>query len=153
MLGGAVSAYAADTSINTPKVSKAAKAETMDVFSGLNWHAVKGSWPGVITFDAKTKEVSLQPIGGDPMTASYEVSLDPAKKGSNKITGTLTMREKTRGMVSRATFTLEKKRHLTLAYETAPVTEYYEGLTLAEEKAAMDRLRKQMGVKKFELPK
>ena len=117
----------------TLSAKKAAKAPVKDIFAGDNWHAVAPSWPGVLSFDDKTKRVSLKPMGANPFEANYSYSLNTekqAKKTSN-ISGRMTFSDDV-GRTSEMTFTLLDKKELTLVFTNGQRQEIYRRMSAAE---------------------
>ncbi|GBG14504.1 uncharacterized protein NMK_2103 [Novimethylophilus kurashikiensis] len=130
-----------------------AAADT-DPLAGDAWHAVKGSWPGTIKFDGKSKKVLLEPYGSEAINASYSYTLAPADsfaaKSGNKA-GTLVMTN-TLGQVSKAEFRIEGKE-LTLSFPSGFQAEHYKRMTKAEEDAEIHRIEKLMAEGKLKLPR
>lgn len=117
-----------------------------DPFAGDTWHAVEGSWPGTIQFDAKTHKVVLQPMGSAAIHATYAYTItSPAKNKprKNAVTeGVLTMTN-TAGQVSRSDYRLDG-RQLLLVFKDMPgaPVERYTRMTKAEEEAEKQRIQK-----------
>lgn len=133
-------------------------AEPADPFAGDTWHAVKGSWPGTIEFDGKTKKVVLSPVGSDVIQATYSYTVKPTNSAAVKsrvkakkfVAGTLKMRN-TLGQVSLSEFTIEGKE-LTLRMQGGMQIEHYLRMTKAEEKAELLRIEKLVSEGKLKLP-
>lgn len=118
-----------------------------DPFAGDVWHAVEGSWPGTIQFDAKTHKVVLQPMGSAAIHATYAYAANPVSKvrkdaASAPKEGTLTMTN-TAGQVSQSDYRLDG-RDLTLTFREGLnlAVEHYKRMTKTEEDAEKLRIQK-----------
>lgn len=122
-------------------INTAAHAEVgRDPFAGGTWHAVKGSWPGTMVFDAKTKSMVLEPVGSAQMKGTYTYKLvKQAKPTKGVVDGTLVMTLAT-GQSSEAMFHIEKGTQLELIYATDGQSEHYQLMTAKEEAAATKKL-------------
>lgn len=135
----------------------AAPLKAADPFAGDTWHAVKGSWPGTINFDGKSRKVVLQPLGAPTIQATYSYTLKPANsakpaRGAPLVKeGTLTMTN-TAGQVSSSEFRIEGKE-LTLKFPGGMQEEHYQRFTKAEEEAEKRRLKKLMEQGKLNFPR
>lgn len=105
-----------------------------DVFAGDVWHAVKGSWPGTMTFDGVTKKVKLAPVGAAEMEASYTYTIDT--KGAGELRMTLSD-----GRKSAVKFVLAGKE---LTFEVpGGKSEHYLQMSKEEEVRAVERLKRE----------
>ncbi|HEX8989950.1 MAG TPA: hypothetical protein VF816_18470 [Rhodocyclaceae bacterium] len=120
--------------VNVPAQAGSRNGAQADPFSGEKWHAVEGSWPGTIEFDAKTRKVVLTPLGAATIMANYDYT---AERNGGRVAGRLTMTA-TNGAVSKAAYRIDGKR-LTLQFDDH--VEHYRRFTLAEEKAAQQRVK------------
>ena len=128
------------------KAAKPAKSTSKDLFAGDNWHAVSPSWPGVLTFDEKTKRISLRPMGANPFEANYEYSVT-SPKSSKDIKGTMKFSDDL-GRKSDMTFVLVNKKELTLKFNGQQKQELYKRMSAAEVQAYEDNIRAMLsGVK------
>lgn len=135
-----------------------AAAEEKDPFAGDVWHAVKGSWPGTIEFDAKSKKVVLSPYGSEVINATYSYTLKPTDSQAGKprvmamkvITGKLKMKN-TLGQVSLSDFRIEGKE-LTLSMQGGMQVEHYKRMSRAEEEAEILRIEKLVKEGKLAVP-
>jgi len=132
--GSAVAAPAAPTKVNT-----AAKVGQADPLAGDTWHAVDGTWPGTLVFDAAKKSVTLSPVGATPMQASYTYTVKPSMV-SKAVDGTLRMTNSAQ-QVSQSTFHIEGTK-LTLSFANGQRPEVYVRMTPKEEEAEKARLQK-----------
>lgn len=114
-----------------------------DLFAGDTWHAISPSWPGTLKFNAKTKEVKLEPVGAATIEAKYTYTVNPPKLGakSTVVEGTLRMTNAA-GQVSVSQFRIENKKTLSLTFQAGQRPETYVRMTPAEEAAEVARLKK-----------
>lgn len=136
VFGVAAAAQAADA----PKVAATKQAvakSSADPLSGDVWHAMGGTWPGTIVFNATTKKVVLTPVGADAIEASYVLS-NLVVKGK-ATTGNLRMTNAV-GQVVEATFKLSDAKNMNLRFAAGQRDETYVRLTPAEEEAEKARL-------------
>lgn len=114
-----------------------------DLFAGDTWHAISPSWPGTLKFNAKTKEVKLEPVGAATIEAKYTYTVNPPKLGakSTVVEGTLRMTNAA-GQVSVSQFRIENNKTLSLTFQAGQRPETYVRMTPAEEAAEVARLKK-----------
>jgi hypothetical protein len=112
-----------------------------DPLAGDTWHAdaQAGTWPGTLVFDSAKKNVTLAPVGAQPMDAAYTYTVKPSLT-ANVIEGTLRMTNSAK-QVSESTFRIQGKV-LTLMYANGQRPETYVRMTAKEEEAEKARLQK-----------
>jgi hypothetical protein len=138
------SVYAADPV--PAKKSVSAKSQ-VDPLPGDIWHAINGTWPGTIVFDAKTKKVVLTPVGAQAIEAKYELT-KLERKGIEQH-GALKMVSLDGKQVVTATFVLKGRKDLSLRYASGQRDETYVRMSPAEETAERARLLKLIEEKKL----
>lgn len=137
----------------------AAPPRQADPFAGDTWHAMEGSWPGSIKFDGKEKKVVLEPLGSEPIHASYAYTLKPvpnAKRSDKKavsavVEGKLTMTTAD-GQVSQSDFQMENAKILTLTFAAGQKPERYQRMTKAEEQAEIEKIKAMAASGKLKMP-
>jgi hypothetical protein len=142
MSASAFAGAAASTAAPAPGAKSAPKSvialAKKDPLAGDIWHAVNGTWPGTIVFDASKKAVTLTPVGAAAMAATYTYTVKPSSTAT-VVEGTLRMTN-TAKQVSNSTFRIEGKE-LTLTYPGGPRPEHYVRMTPKEEAAEKARLQ------------
>lgn len=141
---------------STVPAHAAEQARAQDPFANGTWHAVKGSWPGTLNFDTKTRKVVLQPMGSSAIHATYAYTVkSPASQHRNPPRvaareGVLTMTN-TLGQVSQADYRIEQDKQLTLSFKSSAgaQVEHYLRMSPAEEEAEKQRIQKMMAEGKF----
>lgn len=130
-----------------------AEAAAPDPFTGDVWHAMSPTWPGTVTFDGKTKKVTLSPLAAPAIVASYAYTLEqkaPSKDAKQVVRGTLTMTS-TKGEVSKSNFRIEDRRNLVLEFKEGQRSEQYVRMSPKEETAERARIQKLFNEGKLKL--
>ena len=122
-------------------------AQKPDLFSADKWHALAPSWPGVMTFDAVTKQVTLAPFGSSPIVVAYTYKVSPKKAKEKSIRGSMTFTRPTLEKSVMA-FTLVNQAELTLEFKGGQRREVYQRMSPAEVQAYEQKIREMMGVEK-----
>lgn len=132
---------------NPPRLSSA------DPFAGDTWHAVTPSWPGTLRFDAGTHAVRLEPLGSEPIDATYSFEEEQRRTelGVEIREGTLTMRNAA-GQVSLSRYRIEDSKHLELQFFAGQRPETYVKFTEAEAEQEKARIRAQVNAGTLEVP-
>lgn len=115
--------------------------ERCNPLAGAVWHAVGRSWPGTLTFNPASRQVTLHPVGQDPLTAKYTFTLGVKDK---LFQGNLRMGLPD-GRKSFGQFEVSADgQHLRLSYADGG-EETYERMTAQQADEAMATLRQRLG--------
>lgn len=145
--------YPAPIKTQTADATRAQPETSGDFFAGDTWHAVTPSWPGTLRFDGKTRAVRLEPLGADPIEATYSYDEErvSAELGVEVREGTLTMKNAA-GQVSISKYRISDGKQLSLQFFAGQRPETYIKLTAAEAEQEKARIRAQVSAGTLSVP-
>jgi len=145
--------YPASRTAQATETARSTTQASGDFFAGDTWHAVTPSWPGILQFDGKTRAVRLEPLGADPIEATYSYDEErvSAELGVEVREGTLTMKNAA-GQVSISKYRISDGKQLSLQFFAGQRPETYIKLTEAEAEQEKARIRAQVTAGTLSVP-